>query len=128
MANKFLKRTGMALLALCLLFVFGYHCPIQTVTGIPCPGCNFTTALVFLARGNVKASLFYHAMVIPTLLVAVASIALARQKNVLTWLWAGWAAAMLLYYVVRMVVVFPQIPMVFDENALLIRLFHLLWP
>ncbi len=76
----------------------------------------------------MKASLFYHAMVIPTLLVAVVSIALARQKNVLTWLWAGWAAAMLLYYIVRMVVVFPQIPMVFDENALLIRLFHLLWP
>lgn len=116
----------MALLALCLLFVFGYHCPFQSMTGIPCPGCNFTTACVYLLKGNLAASLWYHVLVIPTALCALGSIILWKKnkRKELTYLWIGWGIVMLAYYILRMWLIFPKMPMSIDEQALLVQLLH----
>jgi len=38
-----------------------WKCPILAVTGIPCPGCGLTTAIVDLLRGDWRASISTHA-------------------------------------------------------------------
>ncbi|EOS61124.1 hypothetical protein C815_00689 [Firmicutes bacterium M10-2] len=116
----------MALLALCLLFIFGYHCPFQSMTGIPCPGCNFTTACIYLLQGKIVTSFWYHALVIPTLICALISIFLWKknERKKLKYLWLFWGIAMLAYYIVRMLLIFPNLPMAIDEQALLVKLLH----
>jgi hypothetical protein len=60
------------------LSLFGYsvwRCPILAATGIPCPGCGLTTAMLELLHGDVLQSLRTHAFA-PVILLGV-SIALA---------------------------------------------------
>lgn len=42
------------------VFIFDIQCPIQTTFGIPCPGCNMTTALYYLLHGDIKSAWFFH--------------------------------------------------------------------
>ena len=118
MQNK-QKKIGMILVIILLFLFIPWHCPIQSIFGIPCPGCNMTTALYYLLSGNIKASLFYQAMLLPTLGYGLLLIVFRKNKTilqVLTWIWV---VAMFAYYIYRMVVIFPSIPMVYDKNCLL---------
>lgn len=49
------------LLALFAVGIPGWPCPILQALGIPCPGCGSTRATLLLLRGDVQASLTYHA-------------------------------------------------------------------
>lgn len=48
----------------------GWQCPILAATGIPCPGCGLTTAMVQLLHGHIRACLHTHAFA-PLLAVAL---------------------------------------------------------
>lgn len=48
-------QTGLAVLGL-----NGWPCPIQSVLGIPCPGCGLSTGLAFLIRGDWAGVLHEH--------------------------------------------------------------------
>ena len=39
----------------------GWECAFFRVTGLPCPGCGLTRACVLLLRGEVEASIKFHA-------------------------------------------------------------------
>ena len=60
---------------LLLLFIFSYwgydnyikdkyFCVFNSLTGIPCPGCGGTRAVLALAKGHLTDSFFYHPSVI----------------------------------------------------------------
>lgn len=107
-------------LGLMILF-FHYSCPFQSLTGLPCPGCNMTTALYYFMNGNLESSLTYHAMLIPTifcflLLTCFYCMDLKKAFNFLLWVWV---IGMLVYYIWRMITIFPSIPMVYDSDSLL---------
>ncbi len=127
MNKKVIKITG-AIFALLLFLLFvGVYCPIQNIFGIPCPGCNMTTSLYYLLTGHLQASLFYHAMLIPTfvfgLLFLYCQIKKKKKwKERILWMWAG---CMIVYYIYRMLFIFPDIPMVYDTNSLLGQLLHI---
>jgi hypothetical protein len=38
-----------------------WDCPFFKLTGIPCPGCGLTRACLLLLRGDVQASIKFHA-------------------------------------------------------------------
>lgn len=68
--SPLLRERKFALVVLCgsallvALFAIGipaWPCPFFHATGIPCPGCGLTRAAVLLLRGDVRASLTYHA-------------------------------------------------------------------
>ena len=39
----------------------GWECAFFRVTGLPCPGCGLTRACVLLLRGELQASIKFHA-------------------------------------------------------------------
>ncbi|MBB5185011.1 putative membrane channel-forming protein YqfA (hemolysin III family) [Faecalicoccus acidiformans] len=80
-----------------------------------------TTSLYHLIQGNLSASLMYHAMLIPTGVFALL-IGICQWKKKKKWmerfLWM-WIGCMIVYYIYRMIFIFPDIPMVYDSSSLL---------
>ncbi len=117
------KILGIAIPLFLILIFFGYQCPIQFLTGIPCPGCNMTTSLYYLLHLDLKTSLYYHALLIPTILIFVYGI---FRKKYLKQALIVWSICMLAYYVYRMIFIFPNAPMFYDTNCILYKIFSTL--
>ena len=60
--------------ALVSLSLPGWVCPFFRLTGIPCPGCGLTRAVILLLKGDLQGSLRFHAFAPIFLLAAVALI------------------------------------------------------
>lgn len=50
-----------------------WECPFFRLTGVPCPGCGLTRACMLLLRGEVQASIKFHAFA-PIFLVLIAML------------------------------------------------------
>ncbi|WP_288520911.1 DUF2752 domain-containing protein [uncultured Holdemanella sp.] len=116
------KTLGIVLI-LFLLLLF-YKCPIQTLTGFPCPGCNMKTSLYYLLQFKFSLSLYYHALLIPTIVVFVSILFNHKNQERIKKLLMIWAILMILYYIYRMIVYFPNSPMVYDKNNLIYFIFR----
>lgn len=59
------KLITLVLLAVLIgaLYLFGPGCPILRLTGIPCPGCGMTRALLAALRGDFVGAMRWHGMV-----------------------------------------------------------------
>lgn len=116
------KTLGIVLI-LFLLLLF-YKCPIQTLTGLPCPGCNMKTSLYYLLHFKFSLSLYYHALLIPTIVVFVWIVFNYKNHEQTKKLLMIWAIFMIVYYIYRMIVYFPNSPMVYDKNNLIYFIFR----
>jgi hypothetical protein len=65
-----LAGAGAAHLALNAVGLPGWVCPILSATGVPCPGCGLTTAILELLKGDIAGSLRTHAFA-PVILAAL---------------------------------------------------------
>ncbi len=61
--------------ALFVLHLPTWQCPLLHTTGVPCPGCGLTRAIALLFRGEWRASLTMHAFA-PLFVVGLAMIGL----------------------------------------------------
>lgn len=127
MLNK--KNVGAIIVLLLFLVLIGYHCPIQKITGFPCPGCNMLTSAYWLLKGNLSLSLYYHALLIVTIVVFVVCLILHRQKKnkIRDGILFCWAILMIVYYIYRMITIFPDYPMDYDTNSLFWYLFRFIF-
>ena len=116
------KTLGIVLI-LFLLLLF-YKCPIQTLTGFPCPGCNMKTSLYYLLQFKFSESLYYHALLIPTIVVFVWIVFNSKNQERIKKLLIIWAILMIVYYIYRMIVYFPNSPMVYGKNNLIYFIFR----
>jgi hypothetical protein len=48
-------------LGLSALSLHPWQCPILSSTGVPCPGCGLTRAIVLLLQGELRESIHFHA-------------------------------------------------------------------
>lgn len=102
---KDLLKGGIILLATCVfLYVFRIGCPIKFVTGIACPGCGMTRAVISLIRFDFKDAIMYHPMVFTLPLIII--LYLFRNnvnKRLFNSLLIVIIAAFIITYIVRMV-------------------------
>jgi hypothetical protein len=60
-----------------------WDCPLFKLTGIPCPGCGLSRACLLLLRGEVRASIQFHAFApIFLVLISVLIIGTVLPKSV----------------------------------------------
>ncbi|MEE0668668.1 DUF2752 domain-containing protein [Holdemanella biformis] len=116
------KTLGIVLI-LFLLLLF-YKCPIQSVTGLPCPGCNMKTSLYYLLHFKFSLSLYYHALLIPTIVVFVWIVFNYKNHEQTKKLLMIWAILMIIYYIYRMIVYFPNNPMMYSKENLIYFIFR----
>ncbi len=99
-----------AILLLSCIIVAAYHlldmsCPFLALTGIPCPTCNMTSAILSLLRGDVHSYMSLNAMALPVLAVFVCEIfnrAFGRYKKILHICSAAVLVLNLVYYGIRL--------------------------
>ena len=116
------KTLGIVLI-LFLLLLF-YKCPIKSVTGLPCPGCNMKTSLYYLLQFKFSLSLYYHALLIPTIVVFVWIVFNYKNHEQTKKLLMIWAILMIIYYIYRMIVYFPNNPMMYSKENLIYFIFR----
>ena len=107
-------------------------CVFRAATGLPCPGCGLTHAALSLARGEVIASLHYHALLVPYVVTIVAN-SITWNFFALNWIrsrWWLWTMFIVTvgYYVIRIMLFFPDgpYPMVYDQRCYLFRMLQII--
>ena len=93
------------LAALMLLDI--YRCPFKAVTGIPCPGCGMTRAVLSACKGDFRGAFYYHPLwivAVPLVLVevlnAMGGIKIPAKANNMILIIAG--ILLLAVYIIRL--------------------------
>jgi hypothetical protein len=108
-------KKALLLAGLCL-FLFIWRCPIYTVIGLPCPGCGMSRAAIAFIQGDIQKSLQMHALLLPTGLCLIVYALFKKGRRQVLYIWI---AAMLIYYAWRMVFLWGEQPMVYNEQSVL---------
>ena len=85
-----LQLLGMLGLLVIVMYVLKAGCIIKRLTGIDCPGCGMTRAVLSLLRGDVQGAFSYHGMVwsLPVLLLLFLYDGYPFRKKWVNWgLW-----------------------------------------
>lgn len=120
----FQKTKTLGIVLILFLLLLFYKCPIQSVTGLPCPGCNMKTSLYYLLQFKFSLSLYYHALLIPTIVVFVWIVFNYKNHEQTKKLLIVWAILMIIYYIYRMLVYFPNSPMMYSKENLIYFIFR----
>lgn len=118
------KTKTLGIVLILFLLLLSYKCPIQSVTGLPCPGCNMKTSLYYLVHFKFSLSLYYHALLIPTIVVFVWIVFNYKNHEQTKKLLMIWAILMIIYYIYRMIVYFPNNPMMYSKENLIYFIFR----
>lgn len=129
------KKYGRLLLPLLIIFLFyglpfltgNAQCQLKELTGMPCPGCGMTRAVLCLLSLDFSGAFAWHPLVFyPPLVAFLLWLQFGRAKSVRMpgWLWGLLLSVFLLVYALRMALYFPHTPpMDYDAGAFLPRLF-----
>lgn len=107
--------------------IFHAFCPSVIFCGLPCPGCGITRAAVCAMTGRWRQAWQLNPVVFPIVLTALYfawnRYLLGRRAKWLKWCLALDAALLIITYLVRMYLYFPnREPYVYVEDNVLARL------
>ena len=115
----------LAVVAIYLIFnIVGISCPIKFITGISCPGCGMTRALIHALRLDFASAFFYHPLWIGLIPAVIAYFWLYvkgkdRGAKILL-IFCG--AALIIAYVLRMFFAEGDVVVFHPEENLLFRI------
>lgn len=112
-----IKEYGWAVAAFAGCYVlihvlFDVGCPFLAVTGIPCAGCGLTRAVLYLCNGQFDRAMHMNPSVLPVCLFVLYFVfcryILGRRVKGLKWCLIFLVSAMLIIYIHRMWLYFPD--------------------
>ena len=119
---------SLALFTLIAWSVTGTSCTIRSITGLPCPGCGLTRALLQFLRGDLAGAWAMHPLfwlAVPVLAVILTFMIRDPAKlysRKATTAWIGVAALFIIVYLIRMVLIFPNTePLTWNNQAFILR-------
>lgn len=124
-----IKAFILILIAGVLVFNF-WECPLQSFCGIPCPGCNMTTALYYVLHLDFNTAFYYHPLVFILLFGVIIELFLYIKYKNFTNIYSKiifyvFVILLILVYIIRMIIIFPSSPMVYVEDNFIRNLFTL---
>ncbi|MDO5574339.1 MAG: DUF2752 domain-containing protein [bacterium] len=102
---------------------FGEFCPMKILTGIPCPGCGMTRAVVLMFTGHFAESFEMHPMALAWILLGlyfcICRYILNRKPRGAAVAAIGLCVLMLPLYIYRMETLFPDhVPMTYTKTPI----------
>lgn len=102
--ERYKKIIKWGIVALILVLVVIYGCPIYRITGFPCPCCGTTRAWICFFRGEWKKAFEYHPLFLffPILIIVYIfdenDVIVFKKKN---WVYLIMGIAVLIVYGIR---------------------------
>lgn len=129
--TKFKKILTAIVLLIAVFFLYETWCPIEQIIGIPCPGCNMLSALYHLLHGDIGVALFFHPLVIVFCLYCLIEVILYLKyrhfkSKYANYLRASFIFLLLIVYIYRMISIFPDYPMLYNENSIFGKIINLI--
>ena len=119
---------SLALFMLIAWSVTGTSCTIRSITGLPCPGCGLTRALLLFLRGDLAGAWAMHPLfwlavpVLATVLTFMIRNPARLYSRPATYAWISVAALFIIVYLIRMVLIFPNAePLTWNIQAFILR-------
>lgn len=127
-------KDGIVVLGIYFLYsrlLSSVSCPMVMITGYPCPGCGMTRAVIALLKGDFHRALQMHAFVYVFFAYAILFVIWRYGlKKDLLWIkriGVLLLAAMMVYYIYRMITLFPTEPPMSYYKKNLIRFLWNRW-
>ena len=120
-------------LALCVYFalaiIFSLPCPIKYTTGVSCPGCGMTRALISLVRLDFESALYYHPLVFLLPFAAALLCIFTAKKMFKTRRYFVYAAAALLIavYLYRFLILKSEVLVFAPEESVFAKFYSRLF-
>ena len=88
--------------------IFNITCPIKYITGMPCPTCGMTRAMLALVRLDIKGYIEYNPMALFMCLIVFLYLHREHVRSVKIKKWIDWSAVVVLavnstVYVLRLI-------------------------
>jgi hypothetical protein len=61
--------------------VIPFFCPFKVLTGIPCPGCGMTRAMLSMAKGDLNRAFMYNPFSFFLLFMVIVSVVPGKQAE-----------------------------------------------
>lgn len=121
------KISNFVLIAIIIVLIaIFWQCPIEKITGIPCPGCMMTTALYYFIQFDFKTAYYFNpALYLLLLMVIPLWITYKKNKQFFQYLLSFTLLIWLVIYCIRMFIIFPNYPMQYVEDNVIAKIFNL---
>ncbi|MCR5350612.1 MAG: DUF2752 domain-containing protein [Acholeplasmatales bacterium] len=120
---------AIAILLVALKLLFDELCMFKIVFGIPCPSCGMTRAYKNLLMLNFKDAFYYHPLFwlvpIVAILLIYKDFKYIHKIYSCKILWIVIIAVIMITYIVRFIVLYPEAPMDINKNSFLFRIIKL---
>lgn len=118
--------SNIVLVTIILFALITWQCPIEKITGIPCPGCMMTTAFYYLVQFDLKTAFYFNPVIYLLVIMAFPLwISYKKNKKIFQYLLAFTLFIWLGIYCIRMLTIFPNFPMQYVEDNLIAKIINL---
>jgi hypothetical protein len=101
-------------------------CLLLNLTGIPCPSCGMTRAIISFIKGDLSGAFYYHPLFfLPTVVVLINYKKVRENKVVFNRLTFFFIAIFMVVYIIRFIKLFPdKEPFLFYQNGFFPMIFR----
>lgn len=117
--KELLRKVYFVFVIIGVIFIIGWKCPIQLLTGYPCPGCMMTTAAYYFMKFDFITAFQFNPAIFILLIGGIVAFIYRKNEKALQLIGFTILILWLLTYMVRLFTLFPEWPMPYEENNLI---------